>query len=211
MEILNFLLCFACHFQSSRNHLLTHYLGPFELVKTAQQLSADITKPGSGSHLDHAIRQSYDTKSSPQMAYALYKNRGFIGGLYCGYRFQLQRDTLATAVYFGSYETIKQTVNTIRQTPSTDKTAISIAAFSCGVLSFLSSYPLDTVRTRYQKNCLTSHIDRTKIPKMQIFSKSIWRGWWVGVARSGFVNLVLFLGFETFKGVINRLEISTLR
>lgn len=141
------------------------------------------------------------------MAYALYNHRGFFGGLYCGFSYQFRRDTLATAIYFGSYETIKQTMSTWRHVRSDDKVSISVAGFSCGVLSFLSSYPLDTVRTRYQKSCLTSHIDNITLPKMELFKRSAWRGLWVGLFRSGFVNCIMFLGFETSKKLFSAFKI----
>lgn len=172
------------------------------------QLGGDITKPGiGGNQVDNGVRVSYKGKTSLGIAKALIENRGILGGLYCGASIQVQRDIIASAMYFGSYETIKQSINHIRNTESTDQVAVGIAGGGSGVLSFLISYPHDTVRTRYQKSCLMTAPGQAKIPKLEIFARTMWQGCGIGMARSFAVHSAMFLGFEFFKRFINRLEI----
>lgn len=68
------------------------------------------------------------------------------------------------------------------------------------------SAPLDSAKTRFQRNCLMQHRDRTEKVPMEWKSKVAWRGMPINLLRSGIVNLVFFLIFENVKVYVNEIE-----
>lgn len=182
---------------------------PFEITKVARQLSTELVKNKSGGPVnktDEEIRRSYYKKSSTATALALIKNRGPLG-LYTGFRYHVVRDTIGTSLWYGSYEAVKMRFGVSRGKSSMDDLSIAIAGFASGVISMTLLYPLDTVKTTYQKNCLMHHQDRTEYPKVNFFKRSEYRAWPINLLRSGTTNLILFLIFEKVKKRINDIEI----
>lgn len=66
--------------------------------------------------------------------------------------------------------------------------------------------PLDAAKTRFQRNCLMQHRDRTTKEGMNVMSKIAWRGMPIALLRTGMLNLVFFLTFENAKMYINNME-----
>lgn len=65
---------------------------------------------------------------------------------------------------------------------------------------------MDTMKTRYQRNCLMHHRDRTEKVHMEYMSKAAWRGMPINLIRSGMTNMVFFVVFEQSKKYINEME-----
>lgn len=86
-------------------------------------------------------------------------------------------------------------------------------------------YPIDSAKSIYQRNCLTSEVGNTKKPKIQFFNRRMYRGMClcpynsmsgsqflaglgVSMGRSCVVNAIFFSAFEFMKKRINRLEVD---
>jgi hypothetical protein len=122
----------------------------------------------------------------------------------------LVRDTLGTAIYFMTYESSKQLLTTYRGDRSpTNPFAVVFAGGFCGIASWALIYPIDSAKSIYQRNCLTSYKDAEdgiKAPKIQFFNKRMYRGLGVSMGRSCVVNSIFFSSFEFIKKQINALE-----
>ncbi|MCJ1299371.1 hypothetical protein MMC08_002163 [Hypocenomyce scalaris] len=180
---------------------------PFELTKLSAQISvlmASDTKDPTG---EERVRRSYEQKGTFKTAKNIIKHRG-ITGLYSGFHLHLLRDTIGTSVYFMTYESVKQLLATYQGSSSpTAPGPVAFAGGLCGLLSWLSVYPIDTAKSQYQRNCLSTgkgkHAD---VPKVEFFEKKMYRGLGVSMARSCIVNVIFFSSFEYIKKKINALE-----
>lgn len=78
----------------------------------------------------------------------IVQRRGVLG-LYTGFHLHLARDVIGSAVYFGVYESIKQgyTAYSGAEKPNA-AAAVSIAGFSCGILSWCLVWNNTLVRNR---------------------------------------------------------------
>ena len=100
---------------------------------------------------DDLIRRSYQQLGTFKTARNIVKHRG-IGGLYSGFQLHLSeqysvadvleltvqvRDTIGTAIYFMTYESLKQTIATKRDLNSpTSPLAVFLAGGLCGLVSW---------------------------------------------------------------------------
>ena len=129
------LTCFAAA-GATAGAAITVVACPFELTKTAQQLSQLMTnKPRSGTDME--VAASYRNKGTWDTAKQLVRNRGW-GGLYAGFTYHLIRDTIGTGVYFMTYESMKQLLATSRGDAPTSPKAIVVAGAVCGLVSWAS-------------------------------------------------------------------------
>ncbi|KAI4228159.1 MAG: hypothetical protein L6R36_001873 [Xanthoria steineri] len=71
---------------------------------------------------------------------------------------------------------------------------------------YLLIYPIDSAKTHYQRNCLTTAADQpVKMPRIQFNKASMYRGLGVSMARSCLINTIFFSSFEFLKKKINAL------
>ncbi|KAF2461611.1 mitochondrial carrier domain-containing protein [Lineolata rhizophorae] len=187
--------------------LITAIACPFELTKLSAQISVLMAKRNPNSGSDEVIRQSYQEKGTFRTAQNIVKHRGFMG-LYSGFHFHLLRDTFGTAIYFMTYESSKQLLANARGNSPTSPFAVVIAGGLCGIVSWAAIYPIDSAKSIYQRNCLTSHRDRTHTPKIQFFNPRMYRGLGVSMSRSCVINAIFFSAFEIMKKWVNRLEVD---
>jgi hypothetical protein len=119
------------------------------------------------------------------------------------------RDTLGTAIYFMTYESVKQILLTYRgDNTTTSPIAVAGAGGLCGVVSWALIYPIDSAKSIYQRNCLM-HAKGEPLkaaPKIQFFSRRMYRGIGVSMSRSCVVNAIFFSAFEFLKKNINAME-----
>lgn len=149
------------------------------------------------------------TRSSPrigsaQAASMIYKRFGLVG-FYTGYRLHAARDTIGSGIFFMVYENIKQTVRTIQG--SNDPSPYGAAALGgvcCGVLSWIVTYPLDTMKTRAQSVLLGSS---GKAAVATTFTSKL-RGLEVSIARTALQNCLIMVAFEWAKKKINGLDVG---
>jgi len=159
------------------------------------------------SSIDEPLRRSYQNLGTFRTAQNLVKHRGF-KGLYSGFHLHLLRDTIGTSIYFVTYESAKQLLANARGNSPTTPTAVVIAGGLCGLVSWACIYPIDSAKSIYQRNCFTSHRDRTTKPKIEYLNQRMYRGLVVSMGRSCVVNAIFFSAFEFTKKRINRLEIE---
>ncbi|KAI9798706.1 MAG: hypothetical protein M1825_005033 [Sarcosagium campestre] len=185
--------------------LVTTVSCPFEFTKLSAQISELMAN--SKTSPDEVIRRSYQSMGPLRTARNIIKHRG-VFGLYSGFKLHLMRDTLGTAIYFMTYESIKQvSVTKTNANSPTSPLAVVIAGGLCGLVSWACIYPIDSAKSIYQRNCLTHGRDKeVKQPKIQFFNKRMYRGLGVSMARSCVLNATFFSSFELIKKHINSIE-----
>ncbi|KAK2070714.1 hypothetical protein P8C59_005189 [Phyllachora maydis] len=131
-----------------------------------------------------------------------------ITGLYTGYRLHLLRDTLGTSLYFMTYESSKQFLTAVGGAGAhSNPLAVLVAGGLCGIVSFALIYPVDSAKSRYQRDALMYPKGGQVEPvKIQFFQRNMYRGLGVSVARSCAVNAVFFSAFELLKKRIKALD-----
>ncbi|RWA04608.1 hypothetical protein EKO27_g10495 [Xylaria grammica] len=138
-----------------------------------------------------AIALSYHNKGTIKTLTNIVKHRGF-AGMYTGLNLHLLRDTLGTGIYFATYESSKQLLTTFSGTDAhKNPIAVLAAGALCGIVSWALIYPIDSVKSIYQRNALI---------------RDMYRGLGVSMGRSAAVNAVFFSAFEFFKKRINALK-----
>ncbi|KAG9542729.1 hypothetical protein KCU79_g17908, partial [Aureobasidium melanogenum] len=169
---------------------------PFELIKLNAQLAGKMKREANPSDRPQPIS---DLRTGAfRTAQQLVRDRG-IRGLYCGYRLHLIRDTLGTAIYFGTYETVKQILSNARGNGPAEPAAVALAGATCGIVSWVMIYPLDVVKTQYQKRQLEGGSAQVARPDIKFFQPGSYRGLGVSVGRSALINMIFFSSFEQIK------------
>ncbi|KAI9804040.1 MAG: hypothetical protein M1833_000321 [Piccolia ochrophora] len=180
--------------------LVTAISCPFEFTKLSAQISELMASTKTSP--DDVVRSSYQRMGTVRTAKNIIKHRGVLG-LYSGFRLHLLRDTLGTAIYFMTYESMKQvSVTKTNANSPTSPLAVVIAGGLCGLI-----YPIDSAKSIYQRNCLTHGRDKiVKKTKIQFFNKRMYRGLGVSMARSCVLNATFFSSFELIKKWVNNLD-----
>ncbi|KAF2398964.1 mitochondrial carrier [Trichodelitschia bisporula] len=204
---LSTMLCFAAAGATAGASIVV-LACPFELTKNAQQISVLMDR-NTKSTVEEEIRRNYKNRGTFRTAQAIVAHRGF-AGLYSGFQYHLLRDTFGTAIYFTTYESCKQLLANARGNSPTDPKAVILSGGFCGLISWLLTYPIDTAKTAYQRNCLSMHKDNTENIRIRFFRRSEYRGLLVSVSRSCILNAMFFSGFELIKKQINKLEVEEL-
>ncbi|KAI0439759.1 mitochondrial carrier protein [Xylaria telfairii] len=180
---------------------------PFELTKLSAQVSVLMANQKNVDPKKKAIALSYHNKGTIKTLKNIVKHRGF-AGMYTGLNLHLLRDTLGTGIYFATYESSKQLLTTFSGTDAhKNPIAVLAAGGLCGIVSWALIYPIDSVKSIYQRNALMySKGQIVPIPKIQFFRRDMYRGLGVSMGRSAAVNAVFFSAFEFFKKRINALK-----
>ncbi|KAI2631720.1 mitochondrial carrier protein [Xylaria nigripes] len=180
---------------------------PFELTKLSAQVSVLMANQKNVDPKKQAIALSYHNKGTIKTLRNIVKHRGF-AGMYTGLNLHLLRDTLGTGIYFATYESSKQLLTTFSGTDAhKNPVAVLAAGALCGIVSWALIYPIDSVKSIYQRNALMySKGQKVPIPKIQFFRRDMYRGLGVSMGRSAAVNAVFFSAFEFFKKRINAMK-----
>ncbi|KAI5274920.1 hypothetical protein E4T47_02108 [Aureobasidium subglaciale] len=177
--------------------------GPFELIKLNAQLAGKMKREANPSDRPQPIS---DLRTGAfRTAQQLIRDRG-IRGLYCGYRLHLVRDTIGTAIYFGTYETVKQILSNGRGNEPAEPAAVALAGATCGIVSWVMIYPIDVVKTQFQKRQLETGRAQVTRPNIKFFQPGSYRGLGVSVMRSALINMIFFSSFEQIKKRISNTE-----
>ncbi|KAK0263279.1 hypothetical protein LTR91_000836 [Friedmanniomyces endolithicus] len=182
---------------------------PFELTKLSEQLAGKMAREAkavdsTGQRVNPASALNVKT-GSWNTARRLVRDRG-LRGLYCGYHLHLLRDTIGTAIYFTTYESVKQLMANARGRNPTSPYAVVVAGGLCGILTVSSIYPVDVAKTVYQKALLSAGSSHVPRPAIRVFQAGAYRGLGVSVARSCILNMIFFSNFEMVKKRINALD-----
>lgn len=203
---------------------LTPFLTPFELVKNATQTSvlmsstSDPFSTHPGPNIGAVAPTKVDSRVRPWQALRqIIASRGPLG-LWTGWNLHLARDTVGSGIYFGVYEAVKQTITSYRgaDQPNT-MMAVATAGMFCGVMSWVFTYPLDTMKTRVQNQLVGRFASRdvsatVKEEMMKGLQKagkgSKWKGVEMIIARSSIQNMIQMSIFEGIKTHIIGVEFS---
>lgn len=198
-------------------------LSPFELVKNATQTSVlmsrndiDFRGPAIGS----IEPKGHGRVNSWLACKQIVQRRGFLG-LWTGFQLHLLRDVAGTGIYFGVYEATKQAITTYSGVgkPNT-ATAVATAGMLCGVMSWVATYPLDTMKTRVQNTLVgttnkisPSPLPITTSPTLEaaaafVTRSSKWQGVEMIILRSSIQNMIQMSIFEWVKKYIIAMEFS---
>lgn len=185
--------------------LITCVSCPFELVKLHGQLAGKMARDVNPGDRPSAIA---DLKTGAvRTASQLIRERGF-RGLYLGFKLHTIRDTIGTSIYFVTYESVKQLLANAQGGPPTSPPAVALAGGICGIVSWACIYPIDVVKTVYQKQMLAGAKVDVNRPEIRFFQTGSYRGLGVSMARSAIINMIFFSSFEMVKRKINEIEVG---
>ncbi|CAJ2511813.1 Uu.00g074380.m01.CDS01 [Anthostomella pinea] len=186
---------------------ITFIACPFELTKLSAQVSVLMANQKNADPKKQAIAMSYHNKGTFKTLANIVKHRGY-SGMYTGLNLHLLRDTLGTGIYFATYESSKHFLTTfLGKDAHKNPIAVLAAGGLCGIVSWALIYPIDSVKSIYQRNALMySKGQKVPIPKIQFFRRDMYRGLGVSMGRSAAVNAVFFSAFEFLKKKINALQ-----
>jgi hypothetical protein len=179
---------------------------PFELLKIGRQMSGMLADRAQTS-FDESLGRQYRDKGTISAGLELYRRVG-IRGLYSGIHLHAIRDTVGTGIFWGSYEGVKQLLSVSRGGEPDSPVAGGIAGGLCGMLAYLCSYPIDTVKTVYQRNCLFLRDGQNQVVPINWFSKEQYRGLPITMTRVFLSNLIQMWLFEYTKKRIRNLDID---
>lgn len=167
---------------------------PIELVKIRLQLQ----NKGKDNRTSH-------NKGPISVAKTIYRTEG-IRGLYKGLSITLMRDAHAYGLYFFTYEYVREQLHPeCRKTGQESLRTMLTAGGLAGVVSWLSCYPFDVLKTRLQAQSESSFLSKSKYSGIvDCFRQSVrkeglgvlWRGLGTTVARAFVVNGAIFSGYE---------------
>ncbi|KAI0124902.1 integral membrane ornithine transporter of mitochondria [Xylariales sp. AK1849] len=186
---------------------ITFIACPFELTKLSAQVSVLMANHKNADPKCQEIAMSYHNKGTIKTLRNIVKHRG-LSGMYTGLNLHLLRDTLGTGIYFATYESSKQLLTTFSgKDAHKNPIAVLAAGALCGIVSWALIYPIDSVKSIYQRNALMySKGQNVPMPKIAFFRKDMYRGLGVSMGRSAAVNAVFFSAFEFLKKQINGLK-----
>ena len=152
--------------------------GTYELVNsfTSPQYSGFTTGIVSAFVL-HPFEYYKISKQNNTIPQLHYIPKGFVA--------TLLRESIGCGIYFGTYEYLKK---------NTDSSPLLNGGIA-GVGSWLTTYPIDVIKTRIQTNPTLSYT--------QVIKKSqLWNGISICLIRSFFANAVMFYTYENIKEVL---------
>lgn len=168
-------------------------LAPVELVKIRLQLQNNV----------YAKLHQADSHGGPMSVIkSIFKTEG-LRGIYRGLTITAMRDAPAHSLYFWTYEYMREQLHPgCRKSSQESLQTMMVAGGLAGVASWVSSYPLDVIKTRLQAQSQSSLPKYTGI--VDCFRKSVkeegprvlWRGLGTAVARAFVVNGAVFSAYE---------------
>lgn len=173
----------------------TAILTPVDLIKIRLQIATD-------------RRAKKSSLQSPQAGpLGLVRNivrREGIKGLYRGWTATVIRDAPSHAVYFGTYEYMRELLHPGCRTDSEESlSTMLVSGGLAGSLSWLCCYPLDVVKSRLQAQGAGGAppqyhgiMDCIRTSARQEGNKVFWRGLGPSLARAFLVNGAIFSAYE---------------
>lgn len=180
---------------------------PFELTKIFQQIVMVVNRDSG-----HKLSSNALPTKAFEVARDIVKYEGW-NGLYSGYRYHIVRDGLSSGLFYSLYETVKlkfqemtNESNYLSESskPTLHALCVPFAGAVSGGVTWLTVYPLDTVKAKYQRDVL-NNIIRVKmgLPKEPIVSRMVnfprrdmYRGLGPSITRSVCVTMIFFSSFE---------------
>lgn len=174
--------------------------------------SSFITSPTEGVRI-MLQTQGYKTvegnRSTFKALYDLGKYNG-IFGVYRGFWMTLIRDVVGDAVYFASYQWVPRIVcGGNINTEHRNLLTMAIAGGVSGILYWTAIYPVDTIKSRIQADCVANprfkgSVDCFRQTVKEGGVKSLFNGYFMCILRAFPVNIGLVAGYEMAMRFIGR-------
>lgn len=167
---------------------------PFEFTKTASQVETAIQKnPNATPGSLHAVRRIW--------------RKGGVRLLYGGVEYHCLRDSLGSGIYFAVYESIKRAITNLvsNNNGPAPAYAVAIAGAACGATSWVVIYPIDTMKSEYQKALYSSALKKTvgPVPRPTLpLSLSMFRGLGFSLIRTSLNGILIFSIFESMIRIV---------
>lgn len=188
---------------------------PFEITKLGSQIELVMKRReysiqqvlNSSKGIPSSITPVPDSQplGTYQIAKRLVRKSGF-GSLYVGFKFQIFRDAIGSAFYFGVYDSIKSAVSlTLFNNTDPHPISIAIAGGLSGAASWIFVYPFDTYKSRYQRDYMAYVLSndpkavKPKYPKIilkDMFRLSMYRGLSISLIRTSILGITMFSFYE---------------
>lgn len=186
---------------------VTLFACPFELTKIFQQIIIVVSR-------DSKLKLNSDALPTKvhQVARDIVKYEGW-RGLYSGYRYHITRDAFSSGLFYSIYEFVKLNFQDITREShylndswknTIHALCVPFAGAVSGGITWLTVYPLDTVKAKYQRDVL-NNIMRVKmglkkkpiVSKMlQVPRRDMYKGLGPSITRSVCVTMIFFSSFE---------------
>lgn len=187
---------------------------PFEFTKLSSQVEGLVARQiseaadAAGKHqpqLDH-----YKPHTVMQTGREIVRRAGVLG-LYSGYKYHLLRDSISTGFYFTTYEVSKVVVAQAfgKQSDFVQNVAVASAGAAAGIVSWCIIFPLDTIKSVYQKNVVAAnmakhygvkldlHGDAVQIRRVRdLFQRRLYKGLGISCFRTAINGAIFFSCLE---------------
>ena len=187
--------------------IISLFACPFELTKIFQQIVVVVNR-------DTKVNLSSETLPTKvfDVAGNIVKYEGW-SGLYSGYRYHIIRDAFSAGLFYSVYDTVKLQLQLKNKESDyfseevkarVDALCVPVSGAAAGCLAWATIYPLDTMKSRYQRDVL-GNIIRVKmgLPKLDIApgklkipTREMYKGFGPSVTRSICVTMIFFSAFE---------------
>lgn len=164
--------------------------GPFEFTKLASQLDILVQQTTNAN-------ANAKPRSTFQVAKTIIKRNGLLS-LYSGFRYHIFRDSLGSGMYFAIYDGIKVGISSLldsKQHPA----SIAVAGGLAGTISWLFIYPIDTFKSRMQKDIYSQSLGFPAAKPLkfsQVLHGKMYRGLGVSLARTSLLGMMFFSCYE---------------
>lgn len=187
--------------------IISLFACPFELTKIFQQIVVVVNR-------DTKVNLSSKTIPTKvfDVANNIVKYEGW-AGLYSGYRYHIMRDAFSAGLFYSVYETVKLELQLKNKESNyfsesvkarINALCVPLSGAAAGCLAWATVYPLDTMKSRYQRDVL-GNIIRVKmgLPKLDIApgklkfpTREMYKGFGPSLTRSIGVTMIFFSAFE---------------
>lgn len=187
--------------------MISLFACPFELTKIFQQIVVVVNRDTKAN-----LKSSILPTKVFDVARNIVHYEGWMG-LYSGYRYHIVRDSLSAGFFYSVYETVKLLLQqknresdyfNEKMKPRIDALCVPLSGALAGCLAWATVYPLDTIKSRYQRDIL-GNIIRMKMGlpkleieprKLQLPTREMYRGFGPSITRSVGVTMIFFSAFE---------------
>ncbi|KAJ2387013.1 hypothetical protein GGI05_004206 [Coemansia sp. RSA 2603] len=132
---------------------------PLELIKVQMQLANLLSKEvrAAPATVQPSGKRNFTAPkwagSNLSVCREIIRHKG-VRGLYYGIGLHIVRDSSGTAIYFASYETVKETLRRLTGSDKTGPLTHMMAGGTCGVVSWLLIFPVDLIKSTMQSQVL---------------------------------------------------------
>lgn len=188
--------------------------GPFELTKLASQIELVMKRRefelqkslNSANGRGNLIISPPSTipLGSLQIAKRLVAQSGTLS-LFSGFKFQVIRDTIGCGIYFAVYDSMKLGLSLYFFNTQSHPISVAIAGGLSGACSWLLIYPIDTIKSQYQRDIMSHFFagkpasERPGMPALKFkdfFRPNMYNGLGVSLLRTSVLGLIMFSCFE---------------